>query len=205
MKIPPKNSSPLRLVPDINEISPLAPLTERPRNSRITVIEDESLRLLHELEVHQVELELQNEELLHLKEQAEQEAKKYIQLYNSSPSGYFTLSREGKILELNLAGAEMLGKNRSNLKKSKFGFFVSPATRPIFNLFIKNIFNSFVKETCVVILSLNGDKHFDVNLTGIANSTEDHCFVTMVDISERTRTLELLITNKELLSKTITG
>ena len=162
-------------------------------------MEVETLRLLHELEVHQLELQVQNTELLQLKEQAEKEAKKYLELYDSSPTGYFILSREAKILDLNLAGAEMLAKNRSNLKNGKLGFFVSPATRPVFNLFIKNIFDSFVKETCVVILSINGNKHFDVSLTGIVNADGSHCFVTMVDISERTRTFELLIANEEML------
>ena len=162
-------------------------------------MDDNSLRFLHHLEVHQIELERQNAALLHLKEQAEVESKKYLELYDSSPSGYFTLSREGEILELNLAAAEMLGKNRSNLKNSKFGFFVSNATKPIFNLFIKNAFNSFAKETCEVKLSLNGDKHFDVSLSGIVKADGAQCFVTAVNITDRLRAFELQLANKELL------
>ena len=58
--------------------------------------EVEILKLLHELEVHQVELELQNEELLLAKEEAESVTEKYIELYDYAPSGYFTLSRESR-------------------------------------------------------------------------------------------------------------
>jgi PAS domain S-box-containing protein len=188
MKTPPSNQQPAT--------SNQQPATS---NQQPATMEAEAIRLLHELDVHQIELQLQNEELLRLKEQAEQEAKKYLELYDSSPSGYFTLSREGNILELNLAGAQMLGKIRSNLKNSKFSYFVSLATRPIFNLFIKNVFDNLVKETCMVKLSLGGDKRFDMSLTGLVSADGAHCFVTMVDISEHIQNLELLRDNKDLL------
>ena len=77
--------------------------------------ETETLKLIHELEVHQIELEMQNEELLHAKKQAEIDSIKYSELYDFAPSGYFTLSNEGKIFELNLSGANILGKERAKL------------------------------------------------------------------------------------------
>jgi hypothetical protein len=76
--------------------------------------ESENLRLIYELQVHQIELELQNEELCRARAMAEVESDKYIRLYDLAPSGYFTLSRKGEIIELNLAGALMLGKDRSH-------------------------------------------------------------------------------------------
>jgi PAS domain-containing protein len=72
--------------------------------------ESEKLKLIHELEVHQIELELQNEELLLAKQQADSAIQKYTELYDFSPSGYFTLSREGIIIDANLTGSTMLGK-----------------------------------------------------------------------------------------------
>jgi hypothetical protein len=63
--------------------------------------EVESLRLIHELEVHQIELELQNEELRRAWAEAEAANDKYIRLYDFAPSGYFTLSGKGEIIELN--------------------------------------------------------------------------------------------------------
>jgi PAS domain-containing protein len=81
-----------------------------------------TLKLIHELEVHQIELEMQNEELLLAKEQAEQAIEKYTKLYDYAPSGYFTLSQDGKVTEANLTGAHMLGKMRSSILNSQFGF-----------------------------------------------------------------------------------
>jgi PAS domain-containing protein len=99
-----------------------------------------TLKLIHELEVHQIELEMQNEELLLAKEQAEQAIEKYTKLYDYAPSGYFTLSQDGKVTEANLTGAHMLGKMRSSILNSQFGFFISDATKNIFNDFLAKIF-----------------------------------------------------------------
>src|SRR5665648_633452 len=105
------------------------------------------LKLMHEVEVHQIELELQQEEIIWAEQHAIEEAAKnaadeYNELYDFTKSGYFSLSQEGVILELNHSGAIMLGKERSQLKKSSFGFFVSEATRPIFNLFLDKVFTA---------------------------------------------------------------
>src|SRR5665647_3431974 len=110
----------------------------------IKMVEDLSetdvLKLYHELSVHQIELELQNEELIEAKEKAAKLAdEKYVELYDFAPSGYLTLSEEGEIIALNLCAAKMLGKERSHLKYSSFGFFVSNETRHFFNLFLWKI------------------------------------------------------------------
>jgi PAS domain-containing protein len=99
-----------------------------------------TLKLIHELEVHQIELEMQNEELLLAKEQAEQAIEKYTKLYDYAPSGYFTLSQDGKVTEANLTGAHMLGKMRSSILNSQFGFFISMPQKNIFNDFLAKIF-----------------------------------------------------------------
>src|SRR5450759_3169971 len=115
----------------------------------------EILKLVHELEVHQIELELINEELMLASSAAQDAAEKYTELYDFAPSDYFTLSKEGKIIELNLSGAKMLGKERSRIKNRQFDFFVSNDTKPIFNLFLEKVFNSKATESCEVILSVN--------------------------------------------------
>ena len=130
--------------------------------------EIETLRLIHELEVSQIELELQNEELMLASSAAQEAVKKYSKLYDFAPSGFFTLSKEGIIIELNLSIAKMLGKEHSHLIYSQFGFFVSNDTKPIFNLFLEKVFSSKVKESCEVILSVNDNLPMYVQLTGIA-------------------------------------
>ena len=74
---------------------------------------DRTRRLLHELEVHQIELEMQNEELRKSRAQAEAALARYTELYDFSPLAYFTLDRKGAILQTNLAGARLLGVERA--------------------------------------------------------------------------------------------
>ena len=147
--------------------------------------DDDMLKLIHELEVHQIELELQNEELMHAKSDTQEAVKKYTELYDFAPSGYFTLSKTGEINELNLRGANMLGKERSHLKKSLFGFFVSNDTKAAFNQFLANIFKNKEEDTCVVSLNTDVNIPIDIYLDGIYSTNGEECLITAVDITER--------------------
>ena len=147
--------------------------------------EKETKKLIHELEVHQVELELQNEELLQARHIAQEAIEKYRELYDFAPTGYLTLSREAEIIEINLLGASMLGKERSRLKNSKFGFFISEDTKPVFNLFFNKIFTKPVKEVCEVALSMQDNVQVPVLLSGIININGTQCLITMVDITDK--------------------
>ncbi len=146
--------------------------------------EVESSRLIYELQVHQIELELQNEELRHAQSLAEIANDKYIRLYDFAPSGYFTLSGKGKIIELNLSGARMLGNDRQHLKNRLFGLYISEETKPIFSLFLEKAFKSKTKESCEVMIDSAGRLPFHVLLTGVVSDNEEHCLVTAVDITE---------------------
>src|SRR5262249_50093797 len=72
-------------------------------------------RVLHELEVHEVELEMQNEELRGARTEAERGLARYTELFDFAPIGYATLSGSGTIQEVNHAGARLLGKERATL------------------------------------------------------------------------------------------
>jgi two-component system sensor histidine kinase/response regulator len=148
--------------------------------------EAEALRIIHELEVHQIELELQNEELHRALTDAETAKNKFTDLYDFAPSGYFTLSIEGDIIGLNLTGAKMLGNERSHLQNRHFALFVSKDTRPVFSLFLEKIFYSKIQETCEVKLLNNGDMPLFVLLIGIVTKNEKQCNITAVDITDRT-------------------
>ncbi|MCX6237895.1 MAG: PAS domain-containing protein [Bacteroidia bacterium] len=145
----------------------------------------DALKISHELEVYHIELQLQNDELMLAKSSERDATEKYTELYDFAPSGYFTVSKEGNIIEINLCGSQMLGADRSRIKSSNFGFFVSDDTKPIFNSFLENVFNSRTKETGEVTLSVNGKLPVYVHLTGIATENGEKCLVTMVDITER--------------------
>lgn len=167
-------------------------LKKKPYRANPQHSQTETLKLIHELEVHQIELELQNEELKLAKEQAEVISEKYAELYDFAPSGYFTLSEEGRIIESNLSGANMLGKERSHLNNGMFGFFVSSETKPIFNQFLENVFSSKTIEYCEVALSTNDDLLMYVHLTGIITENGEECLITMVDNTEHKLAIENL-------------
>ena len=174
-------------------------LKKRPKRLGNTINEADALKLYHELAVNQIELELQNEELLQAQEKANALAKeKYIELFDFAPSGFLTLSREAKIIDLNLCASRMLGLERVYLKYRRFNLFVSNDTRPVFNRFLERVFNSKRKETCEVQLIVNSYLTMDVQLNGIVADNGDGCLVTMVDISElKKKTAELLRLNSD--------
>ena len=163
----------------------------------------ETAKLIHELKVHQIELELQNEELIQAKSNVQKITEKYTELYDLAPSGYFTLGNTGDILECNLCGSQMLGKERSYLKGRRFALHVSEDTRPIYNLFLDQVFLTKHKETCEVKLVTNGDNPIYVLLTGIITENQEQCNVIMVDISELKQTEKALQASKDFLDKII--
>jgi PAS domain S-box-containing protein len=82
--------------------------------------------LLHELLVHKIELEMQNEELRSAQTALEEARDRYIDLYEFAPVGYITITRDGLINEINLTGSGLLGIDRTKLLKRRFSQFVAP-------------------------------------------------------------------------------
>src|SRR5512141_3210949 len=89
----------------------------------------DNLRLIHELEVHQIELEMQNEQLLQSQAELESTLSLYAELYALAPVGYFTLTRDGMIRRSNLTGAKLLNRSISELLKQRFEFLVDLPSR----------------------------------------------------------------------------
>jgi len=92
-------------------------LHQKSRRSRIRRPKSEvdAQRLLQELQIHQIELEMQNSELQEARNRMETLVEKYTDLYDFAPVGYFSLDEQGRILEANLTGATLLGVERSRL------------------------------------------------------------------------------------------
>jgi PAS domain S-box-containing protein len=147
------------------------------------------------------ELVIVNEELVLANKQEKLAKEKYLELYNFAPAGYLTLSREGKIIEINLSGANMLGIERQLIKNRIFSFFVSDDTKSIFNLFLKKVFDNKANETCEVNLSTNSDLQKCVRLICTASESGKQCLVNMVDITERKRAEDALHVSEEKYSK----
>ena len=155
------------------------------RADELIIANAHALKLTHELEVHQIELKMQNEELLAARSEAVASSEKYFELYDLAPSGYFTLSRKGEIIGLNLTGAMMLGKERLYLQNAKFDFFVSADTKHGYNLFLEKAFSTKTKESCEITLTTSSKKSLYVHLSGIVAKNGTQCMVTAVDITER--------------------
>ena len=91
-----------------------------------TLPPEEARQVFHELRVHQIELEMQNEELRRAQAELEASRARYFDLYDLAPVGYFTLGEQGLILEANLAGAGLLGVTRGDLAKQPMSRFILP-------------------------------------------------------------------------------
>jgi PAS domain S-box-containing protein len=147
--------------------------------------EAEALKLIDELDVHQIELELQKDELIRERLTSKAAAEKYIELYDFSPTGYFTLSKEGNILELNLSGSQILGKELYTLINSRFAFFVSDDTKLIFNQFLEKVFSTKTKVSCEVALYSNDKMPVYIHISGVVSMNDEYCLLSVVDISDR--------------------
>ncbi|MDA3817015.1 MAG: PAS domain-containing protein, partial [Prolixibacteraceae bacterium] len=155
--------------------------------------EEDAQKVVNELQVHQIELEIQNEELVQANVDEGVATQKYAELYDFAPSGYFTLSKEGKITMLNLKGASMLGKERQRLINNTFGLLVSHNTRQIFNNFLSKAFEGKQDESCEVTISIDDNKQpLYVILTGHVPENSGECQMTMVDITKRKQAEEAL-------------
>ncbi len=93
-----------------------------------------NLLLLHELRVHQIELEMQNEELRRAQAELDATRARYFDLYDLAPVGYCTLSKEGLILEANLTATTLLGLPRSAMVKQPISRFIHPEDMDLFYL-----------------------------------------------------------------------
>jgi PAS domain-containing protein len=140
-------------------------------------------KLLHELQVHQVELEMQNEELRQAYETAETALKKYTMLYDLSPMGYLTLERKGTIEELNFTAADMLGERRFSLAGSNFILFIADESKPVFNKFLSEVFTSHTKESCKVMLGQDLNSQVQVYMEGIIAGDDNKCLLSVIDTS----------------------
>ena len=149
--------------------------------------EFDTQRLLQELEVHQIELEMQNEELSEARDKLEVLLEKYTDLYDFAPVGYFTLGRSGNILEANLTAASQLGLARSALITRPFRLYVSPASQAAFDAFLKQEFEGGVREQCDLILLVNDRKPFEARIKANRFESGEACRLTVADITEEKR------------------
>jgi PAS domain S-box-containing protein len=150
--------------------------------------EPEAQRFVHELQVHQIELEMQSEELWQSPAEAEAGLEHYTELYDFAPVGYLTLGRDGAISKVNLAGADLLGVEPARLVGRRFGVFVDEPDKACFKSFLGKVFASQAKEVCEVALLKEGKGPLNVQIAATVSQDGQECRLMMVDITERRQT-----------------
>jgi PAS domain S-box-containing protein len=158
--------------------------------------ETDARALVYELQVHQIELEMQNEELQRAQIQAQQVADKYAELFDFAPVGYFVLDPHGLIRQANLAGASLLGLDRQRVVGQSFEQFVASDSRVEFSAFCGNVRMGEGQRSCELRLLHHGHGPCDVLVKGTAaegESVQDQgCLLALMDLSERKRAEEVL-------------
>jgi PAS domain S-box-containing protein len=144
-------------------------------------------RLVHELQVHQIELELQNEELREAQVELAESRDRYSDLYEFAPIGYLSLDRDGEIREANLTAATMLEVERGELPGAKVTAFVARESQDDFYLHRREVFSSEAKHVCEIGMRTAGGKLMAVRLECVAYGPEDDrcCRTALIDVTER--------------------
>ncbi|MEI6391743.1 MAG: PAS domain S-box protein [Verrucomicrobiota bacterium] len=153
---------------------------------------EETARLIQELHIHQIEMEMQNEELGQEHARIEALRAQYADLYDFAPMGCASLDREGVIRQVNLAGARLLGLDRSRLLKQRFDRFVAEGDRSTVRDLLDKVFASHGKECCEVTMPQAGASPLFVRIEGTRSPDDQLCLVVMVDLTERKQAEEAL-------------
>jgi PAS domain S-box-containing protein len=149
------------------------------------------------LDVHRVELEMQNAELCRARDVAETALEMYTDLFDFAPVGYLTLDRAGIIRGVNLTGASLLGIARSWLPGRSFRQFIAADARPAFALFCEKVFSGPGREACETKLQKAGSSPLTVQIVGVAAASGAECRIALIDLTARREAEEALQREKE--------
>ncbi|MBM3143120.1 MAG: PAS domain S-box protein, partial [Chloroflexi bacterium] len=183
-------------------------LTEDPQAIR-TMVPADIQKLIQELNVYQIELELQNEELRRTQLELQEARDKYLNLYDFAPAGYFTLDRNGIIVDVNLAGSELLGSEKHRLIGTQFTSSISPDSQDAFYFHYRESLKTGTKSSCELKMLKADGTLFPAQLISMAMPEKDgninQCRTAVMDITERKRAEETLREAKEFSQSLITS
>lgn len=156
---------------------------------------EETRKMLHELRVHQIELEMQNDELRRTQMELEAARSRYFDLYDLAPVGYVTLREKGLILETNLAAARLLGVARETMVRQPITRFILKEDQDIYYLHHKKLFETGAPQECELRMVKKDGTAFWAHLKTSAAQDADDALeyrVVMSDITERKNLSEAL-------------
>jgi PAS domain S-box-containing protein len=179
---------------DSSDVSGLRKKAEKRLKARMPSVDTMSdsaiQQLVHELQVHQIELEMQNDELRGAQAELEESRTKYSDLYDFSPVGYVSMDKKGLIREANLTVTDLLGIKREQLIDKPFTAYVEKKDIDLFLKYLRKTFKEKTRQTLEVVLKSKSDKTFNAMLESIiavdskGNMT---CRTSIIDITERIR------------------
>jgi two-component system, NtrC family, sensor kinase len=144
--------------------------------------------LVHDFRVHQIELEMQNEQLFNTQEMLHESLEKYADLYDFAPVGYITLGRDGLILETNLTFSGQIDRPRAGLINTPLGVYVAQKDRGRFQSHLDEVFTTHKRQTCELRLEKPKGPILYIQLVSIAVKKGDGtelCRTSVTDISNR--------------------
>jgi PAS domain S-box-containing protein len=149
-------------------------------------------RLLHQLQVHQIELEMQNEELRESRAQTEALLARYTDLFDFAPASLFTVEKNGLISEINLAGASLLGLERAQMMGRRFASFVATAERPTFSALLIQVFASRNPQACELTIETADRVPVYVTLEASLSPDATQCRLVLLDITTQKQAQKVL-------------
>ena len=158
-------------------------------------------QLVHELQVHQIELEMQNDELRRTQLELEAVRDRYVDLYDFSPAGYLTLDTHGTIVEANLRAGTLLGLNRKNLIGQPLAGFIAPSAEGTFQRYCQEVLQRGTRQTCEVSLRIEDGVSRWIHFESLAVHDEPgsitHWRTALLDVSDRKRAEQQLEAQRE--------
>jgi len=165
-------------------------------DEQIAILEDmltrrpHIFRLIHELNVHQVELEMQHQELQQTQATLHRERDRYTEFYNYAPVGYLITDQHGKLQEINTTGARLLGVNQRALHDQLLQQLIVPDDQDTYHIHLRNLVRGQVPQACELRIARQDGAQFFVRLQ--STYAEDHrgvpqCRTVLFDITERVR------------------
>ena len=151
-------------------------------------------RLVHELQVHQIELEMQNDELRSTQHELQTSREKYYDLYDLAPIGYVTVNENGIILEANLTVAILLGQERISLIRQPLTSFISIEDQDIYYRYRKRLLETCDRLNCEVRMRRKDKTQFWASLESIAVKSDDNkpaYRIAIMEITQRKEAEEL--------------
>ncbi|MCX6005929.1 MAG: PAS domain-containing protein, partial [Chloroflexi bacterium] len=146
-------------------------------------------KLVHELQVHQVELEMQNEELRRTQEELDASKQRYFELYDVAPVGYFSISEKGIILEANLTGANLFGAVPRDMRSQPFTRFIFKEDQDIYYLHRQQLLKTLLPQVCEMRMVRKDGSLFWIQIQATvaqnATSGKPVCLATMSDITRQ--------------------